>query len=149
MEHATEPFENNGIRPLARLKADTSGSTIVEAAIALPIMIMLLLGAVSYGIWFMAAHSLQQAANEGARASLAAMDQAERVEIVNDVVESGVLASGTVAYDKVTVQTSLVGNQFIVRLSYDPSAQLLLASGMVPLPKGPIVRTASVRLSSL
>ena len=121
----------------------------MEAAIALPIMILLLLGAVSYGIWFMAAHSLQQAANEGARASLAAMDQAERVEIVNDVVEAGVLASGTVNFNQVTVQTSLVGNQFIVQLSYNPSDQLLLASGMVPLPEGPIIRKASVRLSSL
>ena len=132
-----------------RLQADSSGSTIVEAAIALPIMIMLLLGVISYGIWFMAAHSLQQAANDGARASLAAMDQAERVTIVNDVVKAGVLASGTVNYSKITVQTSLVGSQFIVRLSYDPSDRLLLARGMVPLPAGPIIRTASVRLSSL
>ena len=134
---------------LRRLKSDATGSTTVEAAIALPIMILLLLGAVSYGIWFMAAHSLQQAANDGARASLAAMDQAERVEIVNDVVEAGVLASGTVNFNQVTVQTSLVGNQFIVQLSYNPSDQLLLASGMVPLPEGPIIRKASVRLSSL
>jgi len=112
-------------------------------------MILLLLGAVSYGIWFMAAHSLQQAANEGARAALAAMDDAERIEIVTEVVETGVLASGTVNPDRISIETSRDGNLFVVRVSYDPSSDLLLASSMVPLPEGPIVRTASVRLSSI
>jgi len=134
---------------LQRFRSDTSGSTIVEAAIALPVMILLLLGAVSYGIWFMAAHSLQQAANEGARAALAAMDDAERIEIVTEVVETGVLASGTVNPDRISIETSRDGNLFVVRVSYDPSSDLLLASSMVPLPEGPIVRTASVRLSSI
>ena len=112
-------------------------------------MIMLLLGAISYGIWFMAAHSVQQAANEGARAALAAIDNAERIAIVNEVVETGVLASGTVNPDGVSVQTTRSGNLFVVRVSYNMNEDLLLATSMIPLPEGPIVRSASVRLSSI
>ena len=45
------------------------GSVLVEAAFALPLMIILLLGILLYGGWLMTAHSLQQAANDAARAA--------------------------------------------------------------------------------
>lgn len=132
-----------------RMLADDSGSTIVEAAIALPLMIFLLLGAISYGIWFMAAHSLQQAANEGARAALAALDQSERAEIVSDVVETGVLSAGTINPDHLQVETSLDRNLFTVTLTYDASQSALLSASLIPMPRGPIQRVASVRLSTI
>ena len=149
MNRPQQSIQNSCPRTIRGLLADTNGSTIVEAAIALPVMIMLLLGAISYGIWFMAAHSVQQAANEGARAALAAIDNAERIAIVNEVVETGVLASGTVNPDGVSVQTTRSGNLFVVRVSYNMNEDLLLATSMIPLPEGPIVRSASVRLSSI
>lgn len=137
-----------GRRTRSGLWRDDSGSTIVEAAIALPLMITLLLGAISYGMWFMAAHSLQQAANDGARAALAALDQAERDEIVADAVSTGVLDAGTVNPSLVEVETSLDSNLFTVRLSYDASQGVLLSNPIVPMPSSTIVRSASVRLSS-
>ena len=133
----------------AELCADERGTAIVEAAFALPLMIALLLGAISYGTWFMSAHSIQQAVNDAARASLAGMDQAEREEIVVDVVQDGVLAAGTVDLDNVLIQTELSGNLFTVRAIYNPSDNLLLANSLIPLPQGNIVRTASVRLTSI
>ena len=48
-----------------------------------------LLGAVSYGLWFMAAHSVQQAASEGARSVLAGLNAEDHDAIVGDLVESG------------------------------------------------------------
>ena len=48
-----------------------------------------LLGAVSYGQWFMAAHSVQQAASEGARPVLAGFNAEDRDAIVGDLVETG------------------------------------------------------------
>lgn len=133
----------------ASIAKDEHGSTIVEAAVALPLMIFLLLGAISYGIWFMAAHSVQQAANEGARAALAALDAGERAQIVDDVVENGVLSVGTIDPDHLLVETDLTQNLFTVTLTYDPSQHVLLNSSLIPMPQGPIRRVASVRLSSI
>lgn len=139
-------FRTTGIRCLL---ADERGTTIVEAAICLPLIITLMVGAMNYGMWFMAAHSLQQAANEGARASLAALNAAERDAIVNEIVGGGVLDTGTVRSDDVEVSTDLDGNRFTVRVSYDISENPLLTSSVVPLPEGPIVRSATVQLSSI
>lgn len=131
-----------------RLRKDESGSTLVEAAIVLPMIIVLLIGAISYGIWFMAAHSVQQAANEGARAALGALDQAERSAIVEGVVSDGVLSSGTVNPEHVQVSTDLDDNLFTVTVTYDSTHSALLANSLVPMPESPIRRTASVRLNS-
>ncbi len=132
-----------------RLLGEERGAVLIEAAFGLPIVILLLLGSVSYGVWFMAAHSVQQAANEAARAVIAGIDAEDREAIVADVVADGVLSAGTVDASKVTVDTELVGNVFTVSVSYDISDSLLLSTSIVPLPQGPITREARVRLSSI
>ena len=73
----------SSIRSLLR---DPSGSAMVEAAFAVPLMVILLLGILAYGSWFMTAHSLQQAANDAARASVAGLDSAERRMLVEQSV---------------------------------------------------------------
>ena len=144
------PAQDNDKQRLAgRLIRDCRGATIVEAAIALPMIIILLLGAISYGAWFMAAHSVQQAANEGARAALAGLDDADRDAIVSHVVETGVLDTGTVDADLIAVSTSLDQNLYTVRVTYDASSSMLLNHSLIPLPASRIVRTASVRLNSI
>lgn len=132
-----------------KLRRDQRGAVMVEAAFVLPLIVLLLLGAVSYGIWFMAAHSVQQAANEAARAVIAGIDAEDREAIVEDVVADGVLTAGTVDASKVSVDTTLEGNVYTVSVSYDISDSLLLSTSIVPLPQGPITRQARVRLSSI
>lgn len=134
---------------IQRLRRNERGAVLVEAAFILPVVITLLLGAVSYGMWFMAAHSVQQAANEGARAVLAGINEDDREAIVADVVNEGVLASGTVNSEKVSVDTALNGNFYTVTVSYDTADSLLLSTSIIPLPEGPIVREARVRLNSI
>ncbi|MWV28431.1 TadE/TadG family type IV pilus assembly protein [Aurantiacibacter rhizosphaerae] len=128
---------------------DENGAVLIEAAFVLPIVIILLLGAVSYGMWFMAAHSLQQAANEGARAVLAGIDAEDRAAIVQDVVRDGVLSAGTVEAEHVSISTTQEGNSYTVAVSYDTTDTLLLSSSIIPLPPGPITRKARVHLSSM
>lgn len=132
-----------------RLHSDDRGAVLIEAAFVLPLVIILLLGSVSYGVWFMAAHSVQQAANEGARAVLAGIDAEDREAIVAEVVSEGVLSAGTVDASKVTVETELEGNVYTVSVSYDISDSLLRSTSLIPLPEGPITRQARVRLSSI
>jgi Flp pilus assembly protein TadG len=57
-------------RPLTSLPHDTRGTAIIEMALLLPLFLMLLLGILIYGQYFLLAHSVQQAANDGARAAI-------------------------------------------------------------------------------
>ncbi|MEO5707472.1 MAG: TadE/TadG family type IV pilus assembly protein [Alteraurantiacibacter sp.] len=136
-------------RHLSTLAADQRGSMIVEAAVALPLMIVMLLGAITYGTWFMAAHSLQQAANDAARSALVALDDDERSEVVAHSVAEGVLSAGTLAPADVEIETSTTGNFYVVQLTYDASAHLFLSNPLIPLPSATIVRRASIQLSSI
>ncbi len=131
------------------LAADERGSIAIEAAVALPLMIVMLLGAITYGTWFMAAHSLQQAANDAARSALVALDEDERAEIVAQSVADGVLSAGTLAPEGVEIATSTAGNFYIVELTYDATDHLFLANPLIPLPSATIVRRASIQLSSI
>ena len=130
-------------------RRDERGTALVEAAICIPLVIVLMIGALSYGMWFMAAHSVQQAANEAARASLAALDAEDRAAIVEHTIEEGVLHRGTVRAEHVSWDTSLDGSRFTVSVSYDIAKNPLLTSSLVPMPEGAIVRSASVHLNSI
>lgn len=131
-----------------RLQRDAGGAVLVEAAMALPILILLLLGIVTYAVWFMAAHSLQQAANDAARAAVAGIDAGERQELVDQSISNSVLKTGTVNPDLVTVTTSQDANYYSVSVSYDVARSGLFSNSLVPLPGNTIRRAAVVQLSS-
>jgi Flp pilus assembly protein TadG len=135
-------------RARRRLTGDARGAVLVEAAIALPILITLLLGIVTYAAWFMAAHSLQEAANDAARAALAGIDGDERQQLVDQSVANSVIDTGTLNADLVTVTTAQDASYYKVTLRYDAEHSALFASALVPLPAGVIRRTAVVQLSS-
>lgn len=135
--------------PRARfLRADATGAVLIETAFVVPILVVLLAGVVSYAMYFMAAHSLQSVANEGARASLAGLNAAEREAIVSRAIDRSMLSATLVDPAKVTVQTSVQGTFFTVRLSYDASANEVFKASLVPLPSNRIVRSATIELQS-
>jgi len=129
-----------------RLSRDTRGAILIEAAIAMPVLITLLLGVITYGGWFMTAHSLQEAANDAARASLAGLDADERRKIVDSVVQKGLANSGTLDSSLVKVSTGLDGDWYSVTLSYDITKSAFYKQSLVPLPSGPIERSTTVQL---
>lgn len=136
-------------RRLLSLGRNREGAVLIEAAVALPMIIMLLLGIVTYGGWFMAAHSLQQAANNAARASVAGLDAQERRELVDRSIEKSVLNSNTLQSKLVDVSTSQQGEFFTVTLTYDVAASALYKVSLVPLPGPEIQRDAVIQLHSL
>src|SRR3546814_19456555 len=56
------------------LAREERGAAIVEMALVLPLLLALLMGVLVYGQYFMLAHNVQQAANDGARASIVCLD---------------------------------------------------------------------------
>lgn len=65
-----------------RLLADNKGGAAVEFAILAPVYLMMLCGMLAYGLYFGAAHSLQQLAADAARISIAGLDKTERDALV-------------------------------------------------------------------
>lgn len=121
---------------------------IVETAFALPLLITLMVGMVSYGVWLMAALSVQDAANHAARAALAGNDNGERRQLVTESIAHGVLSEGIVDPALVQVSTSLDGTYYTVTVTYDIAASGVFTSGAIPLPDDTIRRSAVVRLGS-
>ncbi len=134
---------------LHRLSQERRAAVLVEAALALPVLILILLGVVTYGAWFMAAHSLQQVANDAARASVAGLDALERRQIVDTTVSESVLHTGTLDPKLVTVSTGIDNAFYHVTLSYDLSKSKMFENSLIPLPGRTIDREATVHLSTL
>lgn len=62
--------------------SDNRGGAAVEFAILAPVYLLMLCGMLAYGLYFGAAHSLQQLAADAARISIAGLDRAERDDLV-------------------------------------------------------------------
>ncbi|MET3927206.1 TadE/TadG family type IV pilus assembly protein [Devosia sp. 2618] len=61
---------------------DTRGTAAIEFAILTPVFLLMLTGMLAYGIYFGAAHSLQQLSADAARTAIAGLNTAERNRLV-------------------------------------------------------------------
>ena len=146
---ATQFVNSRRCPPAAADLASAQGTVIVETAIALPVLITLLVGIVTYGGWFMTAHSLQQAANEAAREALAGLDPQERRTIAEASVARSVAKDGIVKSALLTVYAAQDGEYLTVRLSYAIDKAPLFNAALLPLPNRTLARSAAVHIPSL
>lgn len=130
------------------LKRDMRGSVLVEAAIALPLLIALLLGILIYGSWFMTAHSLQQAANEAARSAVAGLDAPERQALVQQSVAASAASLPLRNSHPIGVNSSENSGYFTVTLDYDLSGNPLFSSSFIPVPSRTLERSAVIRIDA-
>lgn len=135
-------------RLLIRLIRHQTGSSLIEAAFALPVLILLLMGILGYGSWFMTAHSLQQAANDAARASVAGLTTTERRSLVDQSVTAARAAFPAPAAQTIAVTTGESSGFYRVTLRYNLTNAPLFAAVPVPLPGATLERSAVVRMSS-
>lgn len=137
----------------ARIGSDLAGSTrgavLVELALTLPILLVLLLGILTYGVWFMVAHSVQQLANDAARAAIAGLDESERQTIVTSSIVRGASATGTLNPAGLSITTARDGKYYTVRITYAVTNTPIFSASLLPLPSSTIRRAAVVELTSL
>ncbi|NYT39763.1 pilus assembly protein [Sphingomonas sp. R-74633] len=117
-------------------------------AFSLPILLMLICGIVTYGGWFLCANSVQQAANEAARASLGGLDPNERATLVRQALDANMRKTGTLKTERMNSLIDDDGHTLTVHLSYDAAKDPLLSIKLVPLPAAMIERSATVVLSA-
>lgn len=131
-----------------RLIHNRSGSAIIEAAFAVPLLVALLLGILAYGSWFMTAHSLQQAANEAARASVAGLTSAERQTLVEQSVAASRAAFPSAAPETIEVSVNESAGYCTVTLRYQLTHSGIFAAIPVPAMGALLERSAIARINS-
>lgn len=122
----------------ARLARGERGAAIVEMALVLPLFLALLMGVLVYGQYFMLAHSVQQAANDGARAAIVGLDAADRRGVAARAVARSLQAvTGTH-----TATVSETTDAVTVAVSFTPPSDSLLRSSFIPSP-GKVIRASA------
>ncbi len=115
----------------------------------MPLVLLLISGVIAYGSWFMVAHGVQAAANEGARAALAGLNDADRQTIAQSTVAKSIAGSSGVQANRVTTSVARSGAYYTVTVSYDPANAIWRQLPIVPVPSGAIRRKATVQLYAL
>ena len=124
------------------LAREERGAAIVEMALVLPLLLALLMGVLVYGQYFMLAHNVQQAANDGARASIVGLDAADRSAVANRAVARSLQAVGGTH----SVAVSETGEAITVVVTYTAPQGSLLRSSFVPSPDHVIRARATFEL---
>lgn len=133
--------------------AETSGAAAVEFALLLPLYLFLVLGMTAYGIYFGAAHSVQQLSADAARTAVAGLDARERQDLARQFIERNADGYLFIDLDRLTVEVGDSGadaSQFDVTLSYD--ARQLPIWGLwerLPMPSKTILRRATIRMGGI
>lgn len=132
-----------------RVRRDERGSIAVEFALIFPVSLIFFMGLLAYGIYFGAAHSVQQLAADSARASVSGLNDAERASIARAHVAASGSSYPLLTSDHIAITAGSLEadpTQFEVRVSFDSSDLPIWAlSGLVPLPDRVIERVAVVK----
>ena len=119
----------------------------MEFAILGPILILLLLGILVYGGYFLMAHSVQQLANDAARAALGGLSDTERQQLAATCLANELHTYGFLDAKLVQLAYSDQSQVMTVNIAYDASGSPLWAlNGVIPMPSSSILRSASVQV---
>ncbi len=134
---------------MVRIARTDGGATAVEFALVFPVAIIFFCGLLAYGVYFGAAHSVQQLAADAARASVSGLNNTERASIAAQHVAASGGEYPLLRADRLTVSAQPLGadpTQFEVRVSFNSEDLPIWAlSGLVPLPERTIERVAIIK----
>lgn len=131
---------------MGRLLADSRGAAIIEAAFVLPMVIAILLGIATFGQWFLIAHTVQQAADEAARAAVAGLNEDDRKAMVSQSVKQSLAVASGVDASLVSTTTRRDGDYYTVTVTYQTAQNKALTMGIVPVPLDPISRQSTIKI---
>ena len=135
------------------LTRDRAATSAVEFALVAPLFILMMLGMLGYGIYFGAAHSIQQLTADAARTAIAGLDEDERRSLAQAFIERNADGYPFIDPGKLTVDvhdSAADGSQFVVGVSYDARDLPIwnLFSGLA-MPRTTITRASTIRIGGL
>ncbi len=140
-------------RSASQIVADETGTSAVEFAIISQVFILLMFGMISYGIYFGAAHSVEQLVADAARASVAGLDANERKKLAKDYIDNNanqymLLQKSNLKVDVESREDN--GLQLDVSVQYD-AANLPIWNLKLPLPvpQSVISRRSTIRIGGI
>ncbi len=123
------------------------GNAAIEFALVGPVLILMLVGILCYGGYFWLAHTVQQTANDSARAAVAGLDANERQSLAQTTMQADLAQSDYLSAKSATLNVASSANAITVQVSYDASnAPFWLMKGLLPMPSTTIVRSATIRI---
>jgi len=111
-----------------------------------PVFLLMLLGIAAYGGYFWLAHSVQQLANDGARAAIAGLSQTERTSLAQSAVSSEVTSYAAFTPSLMTVTETEQSQSLTVSVSYNAANSGFWLWQIVPMPSSTIARSATIKL---
>jgi Flp pilus assembly protein TadG len=127
---------------------DDRGTAVIEFAILTPVFLLMLTGMLAYGIYFGAAHALQQLAADAARTAIAGINAAEGRLLVETYLRRNAGDYMLIDYDKLdfSLRVPEAGDdQYRVTLVYDAGhLPIWNLYPPLPLPEPRIVRGATI-----
>lgn len=128
-------------------RLDRSGNAAVEFALVGPVLLLLLMGIFTYGGYFLTAHTVQQLTNDAARASIAGLDDAERLALAREAMQSGISNQDFMRGELAQISLTRTGTTISVAVTYDASEDVYWAfQALIPAPPHSISRRASIRV---
>lgn len=134
------------LRRVRNLARNARGAAIVEMALVLPLLLTLMIGILVYGQYFLLAHGVQQAANDGARAAIVGIDGPDRRAVATRAVDRSLKNIGGAPTATRTVAVSESAEAVTVAVNYTVPAGSFLRSPFVPLPGDTIRASATFEL---
>lgn len=129
--------------PIAiKLARSERAAAIVEMALVLPLFLALAMGILVYGQYFMLAHSVQQAANDGGRAAITGLDAADRRAVATRAVDRSMKSIAGFTSASRSVAVSETSEAVTVAVTYTAPPTSFLRSSFVPSP-GHVIRASA------
>lgn len=146
-----EQFQRRTMKRTCRgrsgFRHDVAGAVAVEFAFLAPMLIFIMMGITGYGGYFWMSHSVQQMANDAARAAMPGLNAAERAGLARASVLASAGDYAQLTASKVTTQVLDRDGRMTVKVSYDAASSFAFAvRGLAPMPSDQIQRQASVQL---
>jgi Flp pilus assembly protein TadG len=138
--------------PKRKLCAETKAVAAVEFALVSPVILLMLLGMICFGLYFVYLHELQELSSSAARASVAGLNEAERDTLAKQYITDAVTNSTLLNAMDLSVSTSTSGmpaTYYAVTLAYDlKDTPIPLLSKFVSLQLPNISRTATIQFGN-
>ncbi|MFN3463776.1 MAG: TadE/TadG family type IV pilus assembly protein [Terricaulis sp.] len=131
--------------PASRRFSDRSGGAAVEFAIVGPVLFLLMTGIFTYGGYFLTAHTIQQLANDAARASIAGLDDEERLTLARETMLAGIANQSFMRGELSRLELRREGATISLAVTYDASEDVYWAfQTLIPAPPSTISRNATI-----